>query len=578
MGMLLRRAAFLVCCLAAQGGSASAQVLNMSHDLVTLGIAQQNLAPNNPSLDARPLFQAAIQYIQNHPGQIQTLTLDTGAYYLLTQEQSNAVLVFPVLTNLTIDLAGSTIYFKGPLLPDGLLIYYCTNVTLKNFNTDYLNPPYTHVQLASVDTVNRLLHYQTLAGWPDPSSFNNLVDPSGGQIQFWGAIFRNGQMLPATNRMALSLPINNDTLTLTQDQTPWTQSATLATFQPGDTVVVMARAGGSPIDVWSSDSITLSDIKVYGSNDWAVTLYEAANSVVDHVSVMPRPLTGLVGSNADGIHFTSVYQNNHIRNSYVARTMDDALAMDNQFHATVVSVNGPRQITVTRSNFDRFPNGTAVNFVDPVSTIEFAGATIISQNPPDSMSPGDFQQVMLSFDRNLPTLTAGEGMVFASPSMRGQGSTVEDNLVEDPIGHGVWINGAIGVTVQRNVIRRTSVAGIAVAQDTESFPAPPAQNVTITDNALEADLGPTANSTGAQDSLASVQVVSTNNQSFSFASSPSNANISILNNYIADSGRSGIWIGELNGGVLQNNLIVRWDQHLPDSGTSGFRLADRHSL
>jgi uncharacterized repeat protein (TIGR01451 family) len=571
MGMLLRRAAFLVCCLAAQGGSASAQVLNMSHDLVTLGIAQQNLAPNNPSLDARPLFQAAIQYIQNHPGQIQTLTLDTGAYYLLTQEQSNAVLVFPVLTNLTIDLAGSTIYFKGPLLPDGLLIYYCTNVTLKNFNTDYLNPPYTHVQLASVDTVNRLLHYQTLAGWPDPSSFNNLVDPSGGQIQFWGAIFRNGQMLPATNRMALSLPINNDTLTLTQDQTPWTQSATLATFQPGDTVVVMARAGGSPIDVWSSDSITLSDIKVYGSNDWAVTLYEAANSVVDHVSVMPRPLTGLVGSNADGIHFTSVYQNNHIRNSYVARTMDDALAMDNQFHATVVSVNGPRQITVTRSNFDRFPNGTAVNFVDPVSTIEFAGATIISQNPPDSMSPGDFQQVMLSFDRNLPTLTAGEGMVFASPSMRGQGSTVEDNLVEDPIGHGVWINGAIGVTVQRNVIRRTSVAGIAVAQDTESFPAPPAQNVTITDNALEADLGPTANSTGAQDSLASVQVVSTNNQSFSFASSPSNANISILNNYIADSGRSGIWIGELNGGVLQNNLIVRWDQHpeLPVWGIPG---------
>src|SRR5580700_8098010 len=209
MGMLLRRAAFLVCCLAAQGGSASAQVLNMSHDLVTLGIAQQNLAPNNPSLDARPLFQAAIQYIQNHPGQIQTLTLDTGAYYLLTQEQTNAVLVFPVLTNLTVDLAGSTIYFNGPLLPDGLLVYYCTNVTLTNFNTDYLNPPYTHVQLTSVDTVNRLLHYQTLASWPDPSSFNNLVDPYGGQIQFWAAIFRNGQMLPATNRMAVSLPMSN---------------------------------------------------------------------------------------------------------------------------------------------------------------------------------------------------------------------------------------------------------------------------------------------------------------------------------------------------------------------------------
>jgi hypothetical protein len=34
----------------------AAQVLNMSHDLVPLGIASQNLMPNNPSLDARPLF------------------------------------------------------------------------------------------------------------------------------------------------------------------------------------------------------------------------------------------------------------------------------------------------------------------------------------------------------------------------------------------------------------------------------------------------------------------------------------------------------------------------------------------
>src|SRR5580693_2814639 len=87
-------------CLAAASTPLAAQVVNMSHDLVTLGIANQNLAPNNPALDARPLFQAAFQYALNHT--VQTLTIDTGSYYLLTSELSNAVLVVPGLTNMTI--------------------------------------------------------------------------------------------------------------------------------------------------------------------------------------------------------------------------------------------------------------------------------------------------------------------------------------------------------------------------------------------------------------------------------------------------------------------------------------------
>jgi hypothetical protein len=77
------------------------------------------------------------------------LTLDTCAYYLLTNTQNNAVLLFPNLNNMTIDLAGSTMYFNGPLvLP--LQLYYCSNVTLTNFQIDFVHPPYTHVQLTSV--------------------------------------------------------------------------------------------------------------------------------------------------------------------------------------------------------------------------------------------------------------------------------------------------------------------------------------------------------------------------------------------------------------------------------------------
>src|SRR5579871_2333417 len=112
----------------------SAQTVNMSHDLVSLGIAAQNMTPNNPALDSRPLFQAALAYSQSHS--VKTLTVDTGAYYLLSNTQSNAVLILWQFSNLTIDLAGSTLYFNGPLVSNGLYLGYCSGVVLKNFQLD----------------------------------------------------------------------------------------------------------------------------------------------------------------------------------------------------------------------------------------------------------------------------------------------------------------------------------------------------------------------------------------------------------------------------------------------------------
>jgi hypothetical protein len=549
-------------------GQAAGQVLNMSEDLVSLGIASQNLTPNDRSLDARPLIQAAVQYVQTHP--VQTLTLDTGAYYLLSATYSSATLIFPNLSNMTVDLAGSTIYFTGPLMPNGIEVFECSNFTLTNFSTDFVNPPYTHVQLTSVDSVNRVLHYQTLSGWPDPSTFNTVVSPFGDAVVLWAAVFRGGAIVPGTTRTVLTSPITGNALVLTQDYTPWTQSTTLATLQPGDTVAVTARGSGSPILVWEGDSVVLSDISVYGSPATAVQLYEASNAVVNNVKVMPRPGTGLVGSNADGIHFVSVRQNDVIQNSYVAHTMDDGLVMESLAAATVVSQAGSSQITVTRSVYLRFPNGTAVNFVDPLSTAEFPGATIISQTPPDSVSPTFDGQVVLTFDQDLPTLTPGMEMVYAAPEMRGQGSIIAHNTVENTYGgRGVWVSGAQGITVQSNVLRETSMGGIVVYQDTESYPGPPAHDIMITDNSLEADLGPAAPGTGVQQALASIIVESTNNQEFAFGSAASNSNISILNNYITDSGMSGIWVGELNGGTIQNNLIYRYSQNTGLGGLFG---------
>jgi hypothetical protein len=533
-------------------------ILNMSHDLTTLGIANQNIVPNNPSLDARPLFQAALNYVQLHP--VQTLTWDAGNYYFLSDTQSNAVLNILQLSNLTIDLAGATIYLHGGYMPNGINVVNCTNLTLTNFKTDLIDPAYTHVTLTSVDTTNRLLMYQTIPGWRDPATFASIPLPAGVTPSNWAAVFRNGNIVPGTARMQLNRPISAGTLSLLQDFTPWTQSPILSTLQGGDTVVVTNDVSGPEIEIWECNQMTLSNVTIYGSPSWGVQVFASSNTTVDSVRVEPRPGTGLIGANADGIHFVSVRQNDHIRNSYVARTMDDALTMDNQLVASVVSQTGARQLRVNRPGYLRFPNGTAVNFVDPVSTLEITGATIVSQNPADSVLPG---LVDLTVDQDLPALTAGMAMVYADPSMRGQGSTIEDNIVEDTYGgRGVWLSGTVGVTVQRNVIRRSDLGAIESDQDTLAYIGPPSRNVIIQNNSLESDLGPAAAGTGTIAGLASIEVISINSQPF--ATDSSNSNVSIQNNYICAAGRSGIWVGQLNGGSIQNNMILGWNEQPMD--------------
>ena len=570
----------LLLLLALPTGCALAQVVNMSHDLVTLGIANQNMIPNSPSLDSAPLFTAAANYVKSHA--VQTLTLDPGSYYLLSAPPAafGADVLFYLVSNLTIDLAGSTFYLLGPQVGAGIVLDYCTNVTLRNFHLDYLNPPFTQVQVASVDAVNRIVTYQDLPGWPDPSSFNNLIAVGGVPATPWTAFFRNGAIVPGTTRMQVQLAFTNNHIVIT-DPLPWSQSATLATIMPGDTAVVTVRGGGPELQVWEGNGITLSDISIYASSEEAIELFQTTNSILRNVNLVRRPnSSNLIAAAGDGFNFHNPVQNDHILHCYVERTMDDGLVFGDTYAAIVVSQPAPQQLVVTRDAYFRFPNGTPMNFVDPATTLESPGATIVSQSPPDVPGVAYYGQVTLTFDSNLPTnIAPGTIMVFGSSATRGGNSTIEDSTVIDTYsGRGIWITSGEDMTIQRNVVARTGMAGITVRQITSAAADPeddsaPAHNITIQNNALEGILGPAPCGTGNQDCLGALVVVSLDNHA-GLATSAGNTNIVVQNNYVADSGKSGIFFGEVNGGTMQNNLVIRSSQNPALSGTFGFGPPD----
>lgn len=224
-----------------------------------------------------------------------------------------------------------------------------------------------------------------------------------------------------------------------------------------------------------------------------------------------------------------------------------------------MSQTGPRQLTVDRTAFLRFPNDNQVTFVDPVSAAESPSATIVSQTPPDSITPVFNGPVSLTFDRDLAALNPGFGIALATSSARGAGSSIEDNVVKDIVfGRGVWIAGVNGVAI--NHIGHTSNGGIVVAQDTTFYPTPAAHDIIVSDNIVHGSLGPMASGTGTQIAVGAIIVESTNDKNLFPASAP-NTNVSIERNRVVDSGRSGIWVGELDGGTISDNVINKWDRH-----------------
>jgi hypothetical protein len=551
--------------------TARADTINLSRDLVRLGIATSNLPPDSPSTDARPLFEAALQYAAIHP--IGRITVDHGAYYFLTPQDAGAYLRLTRLSDLTVDLADSTVFFASAVL-QGFAVVNCEHVTLTRFRADFISPPYTHVGLTAVDPVARRLSYALLPNWPDPVEFNGLAQSTAptSPLGFWALDFRNGDILPGTSRMEVTQPIAAGALDLVQSNAPWVQGTTLSTFQPGDTIVVFVRGGQATISVVGGDSITVSDATIYGSSLQGIQFNSSSNGIVERVRVMPRP-GSLISVDAGGIIFVDDAGANHIRNNLVARNLDDALAIYETDAATVVQQIAPNQLVVDRVAFRRFPNGTKVNFVDPATGNELGGATIVAQQPSDSTPPVFGGTVTLTFDTDLPTLAAGFGMVPATPASRGSGSRIENNVVGEVLfGRGVYGAGNIGLTVVGNKVGHTSFAGIEIFQNLKAVPlveiaTPPAHDVTIRNNVVHGSLGPMASGSGSQIAVAAIEVATTNPKNDFPASSP-NTNIVIEHNTVLESGRSGIWVNEVSGGAIRENTINGWDQHpeLPLNG------------
>ena len=532
--------------------------LNLSEDLVRLGIASANMVPNEPTLDAGPLLAAGVNYAQSH--QIPVVVADQGAYYFLSlQNPGGPHVSFSNTSNLTIDLQGSDLYFSHLLHP-GLSVGRSTNLVLQNFTLDYQPLPSTQLQVVSIDPASYQIQFSVTPGWSEPSSFNALQNTNGWNGILSVRLFRAGQPVSNAQVMGTQAPFSGNRFTLTSFGSFSPSAEGLSLIRPGD-IVVLALAGGGPaMNAANCTGCTFRNITAYSATGDGVNVY-AQSTLLERVSTIPRPGTDrLVSTFGQG--FTPSGPNNIVRLSRAIRTMDDAFSFDLWVTGTVESQLSSNSLSVegtfatTLSQNESIANGSPVVFENPVDGTIVGSAVVVSQVAP-LFSPSQPYQVVFNFDRDLPGGLVGTDMYTTDPNQRGANTLMERNAVEDQAAccRGISMWGYANSTLQGNYISRPAMTGVHVTHhlNDDDWQVPPVINLAINRNVIDR-----ANSviTGyGPYQLGGIDILAQQSNGPPMATSP-NQNITVTGNFIADPGTTAVWMGNTTGGSVSGNYFL----------------------
>ena len=454
----------VILCLALLGSvSVRGQTtLNLSQDLVALGIAATNMVPNQPSVDAGPLFVAGVNYAKAHG--ISTVVADPGAYYFLSEAQPFVSVSLNQVSNLTIDFQGADLYFAT--VNYGLVFSACSNLIVENFTIDRLQPGYTQLQVTSVDPSLRQIKFTVQPGWQSPTALNALLNNPAivfaNPAQTDVFVFRNGGLWDNFTPMPVLQPFNDDHLVIGPSN--FVTSAILASIHPGDIAVLRVRVGVSAI-LADCTSCTFRNIRIYSGLTGIDLMGPSSSSVLERVYVMPRPGTDrLVSTLADGITVTQPGPNNTVRLSRVIRSLDDGISPHTWVWGSVQSVASARTAVITAAGVTALgqsrplPVGSSVALQRASDGVILGSAVVTAESPITTVS--GVNQITVMFDRDLPANVTGAYIYATDPSWRGDGLRLERNTVQQGSGRGMSLWGLINTTVSGNYFRRTAESAV----------------------------------------------------------------------------------------------------------------------
>ena len=389
-------------------------------------------------------------------------------------------------------------------------------------------------------------------------------------------VFRNDQPAFGTRRMLTARPFIGDRLSLMS----FTAPATVDAIRPGDIAVVRLRAfGGDPVNANHCTGCTLRNITVYSTaaGGGAVGMISSTSSVLERVYLMPKPGTDRLISATSAIFVGVGGLGSQIRLSRAIRTTDDGFWFYGRVVGSVQSQPSSTSLVVSPASGwtvlgdgDSIPNGSPVTFQRTSDGVIVASAAIVSQSAPTSSPP----QVTYVFDRVLPGAVVGTVMYSTDANFNGANSLIERSTVQNQSTccGGVYVTGLANTAVRGNYINRTAFHGVFGVQPMTDGgpPVPPLVNFTVSNNVID---GTNRTSDWWWFQMGAIQTETLTSGFTLFAGSPF-SNINVTNNFIADAGRSAVWLGNTTGGSVTGNYILAPNARPDLANANPAKLAD----
>jgi len=523
---------------------ADGSILDVSTDLVSSGIAKQNMLPNDKSIDAGPLLQAAVIYAGKH--NITTVKVPLGDYYFLSTA-NNAHVYISNTNNVKIDCNNATFNFSSKNA-SGIIIRNCNYVGLENVKLDYsLDLPFTTATVASVDVANGVLYISSVLGRP----LSDFASSSRYSVRVF--VLRkanNGEVksVPVEWLIAEDGRLSNNSITLKGN--PKQLAVNLAKIQPGDLLSVSERsyAGNNalvfttyPPDIDSGNYA--KNVTVYSSPALGVSTMWQNKLSFSNIHIEPKAgRDQYISSNADGINLVNSGNGNTVSDCLVTYTGDDGISFSGNLYATVTSVTGSNAISVNERY--KLKANQEIVFVDPDDLHEI-GSAIVQQEPQRQRSPsGVTTDVQL--DRTFPDLKNGT-LIYLPENVRSNGITIQNNTIRYPYSRGIYFSGVNGAQIIGNTIEHTQSSAI-LGQAERNIPG--VTNAVIKNNIIN---GAFEKGSTGQPGAIEISVESKSTSAFV------NKNIVIVNNNITladpDSKHVGIYMGNTKGYNLLNNTL-----------------------
>ena len=375
--------------------------------------------------------------------------------------------------NLTIqgDPDGTELVIGSPTA-DVLRLNNSTNISVKDLTIDYDPLPFTQGTIVAVDKQEGSFDLDLDEGFPSLSTYwLKGADAKWGYALDREGLFRLGGCSAVFSKSWKHIKNRIWRLKLAKPEQVWS-------LLMGDRFAHLGRTNGKAAFFFiQCTNVSVKNVTVYSNSSSAMTFFRCEGElVVDGLVVRTRPGTErLVSTNADAVHCNSNRKGPLIENCLLEGFGDDAM----NFYT------GPSVVTRILAG-----NQIEVN----TTQILRAGDKVQILDPRDGMLKGEGLTVtevdnqVLTFDKNVDNLHVGRKGYLDSDTVYNLsacsgGFVVRKNIIGGFRGRGMVVRGGNG-TIENNLIKDTSGAGIFIANNPMWPEGPMPFNIVIRNNLI----------------------------------------------------------------------------------------------